>query len=261
MKQRPFNRALGVSRRVEERQTRALDTAFTLIELLVVVAIIAILAAMLLPTLASAKEKGKRIACLSNLRQIGLALGFYTDANESKMPTALNYGARPYQRAIDAPATVRFTDMYGGVPKDLALASPRVWWCPSDRFNYLTNFPNGDIDTNNSFSSYRYRFVIWDNSVRFPGLKTTAFVKPAGQIIWHENQDIHYKRLSSSFVTTQPTLNAIYGDLHAAHWRVLFRANRPGRVYDPNWFSYGPNGALNTDNPNVGDDVHTGYDF
>ena len=99
------------------------------------------------------------------------------------------------------------------------------------------------------------------NTVRFPGLKTTAFVKPAGQIIWHENQDLHYKRLPSSYVTTQPTLNVVYADFHAALWKVLFRQNRPERDYDPNWFSYGPNGAFNTDSPNVGKDIHTGYDF
>jgi prepilin-type N-terminal cleavage/methylation domain-containing protein/prepilin-type processing-associated H-X9-DG protein len=76
--------------------------AFTLIELLVVIAIIAILAAILFPVFARAKEAAKRAACLSNLRQLGTSMAMYEGDADDRMPdrrdlkASLPGGYRPW---------------------------------------------------------------------------------------------------------------------------------------------------------------------
>lgn len=107
------------------------STGFTLLELLVVVAIIGLLAALLLPALARAKGLARSAACLSNLRQVGIALNLYTQDNENRLPMMRDRSpappptnAPPDTNSLPSPDTVLAPQLGG---------SPAVWRCPADR--------------------------------------------------------------------------------------------------------------------------------
>jgi prepilin-type N-terminal cleavage/methylation domain-containing protein/prepilin-type processing-associated H-X9-DG protein len=187
---------------------------FTLIELLVVIAIIAVLAAMLLPVLHKAKQLGKKIQCLSNLKQMGIAMSMYAEDNASRAPYKMCWWSRLLP--------------YAGTP-NANYDDKSINWCPAGIQEHWPS-PGG-------FGHYYYESNYGVNASFFDkGVPFTKVTQTSRTLVLADGY-----ALSSSMSPTLTPGNITYGDpncklyfCHSNTINVLFLDNHASSMNKPN---------------------------
>ena len=162
------------------------STGFTLIELLVVVAIIALLVAILLPSLQRAREQAKAVVCLSQLKQIGYAIVYYIDDYNGWLPMSRHYNNSAKWSGILRPYLIN-DGLYDYVARGepVPSGSPNVdegqiYVCPSNPYRYGSYEPANGIERNYIYNGHGLKY--YDSTALFVYRKASSILQPSERI-------------------------------------------------------------------------------
>lgn len=245
--------------------------AFTLIELLVVIAIIAILAAILFPVFARAREQARKTNCISNLKQVGLAIHMYLQDYDERFFTWRSDCAH----TADCPGDIVMAFTRWAVLSQPYIKNAQIFLCPSYSENFWKwdGWPaNGcpDLWPVTGFRGLSYDFKLGLAVGARCGVKLATIDKVAQTIMVYENSPIHAERsvpfwscTDNPQVFTRMAFNAVMADGHARYvmagnhrfvkLRVWETAGYPCANFDPHWFVTDSRG--NTWDPSQGWDL------